>query len=125
MKVLMKADSGRGGAGASPDEVGTGTRGMRGWQCATISLLFSMVAFVTQGLYGSWHWEFMQLRRAGLGDTSWLSWPLIQNMHLAAMGLAFCSFIFAILAIVRGPVWVGTIAFAISLWVGWFASLIT
>jgi len=95
-----------------------------GWPTAVASLLFSIAAFTAQSLYGSWHWRLIRLHRERLNVPAWLNWPVIENLHLAAMALALCSLVTGILAVMRGPWWAGLVAFAISLCVGWYSLLI-
>jgi len=97
---------------------------MPGWLCAMASLLFSAAAFTAQSLYGSWHWRLIRLRREHLYIPHWLNWTVIDGLHLVAMALALCSFIYAILAVLRRSLVLGVVALAISGCVGFFAMLI-
>jgi hypothetical protein len=60
----------------------------------------------------------------GVEPPAWMSWTLIDAMHLLAMLFAVCAFATAIVAMSRGALVGGLLALAISLPVGWFAMLI-
>jgi len=100
---------------------GSGAR--RTWVLPLVSCLFSSAAFTCQSLYGGWHWRVIWLRRDGVEPPAWMSWTLIDSMHLLAMFFAVCAFATAIVAIRRGAVVGGVVALAISLPVAWLAML--
>ena len=80
-------------------------------------------AWGCQNLYFKWHWDLYFHRP--VWERAWLSWPLIDSMHVAAMLLALASLCFSVAATKKGPFWAGAIALAFSLLACWFAALIT
>ncbi len=97
----------------------------RTWVLPLVSCTFSLAAFICQSLYGGWHWHVIALRRGGIDAPAWMSWALIDTMHMLAMLFAVSAFATAVVAIRHGMLAGGLVALAISLPVGWFALMIT
>ena len=84
---------------------------------------FAFGAWVCQNLYFKWHWDLFFHRP--VWERAWLSWPLIDGMHMAAMLLALGSLCFSVAALRKGPVWAGVLALLFALLTCAFSSLIT
>ena len=111
--------------GETPGPTGGETGPQRTWVLPLVSCVYSFAAFTCQSLYGGWHWHVIRLRRDGVEPPAWMSWTLIDTMHVLAMLFAVCAFSTAVVTILRRDFVRGIAALALSLPVGFFAMMIT